>query len=326
MAAGSEDDFAHRSRELDRANQRHRPRRFLSLLLHWLGTALGSPRPVDRQPVPEPAPSQVAVTYGGHATVLIRYAGLCVAVDPMLGNRLGPLGLIRRALAPGITGAELADVDVALICSPDPAHLHLPTLARLPRRATVVVPVGAGPQIAELGFDRVLSLAPDQSFSQAGVDIHTTPVRSDGPSGLGYVIRGDGPTLFVCGRSAYTSSFREIGTRHRPDLALLPIGGYSPRSFRERHMSPIDALYAFEDLRARLLVPIHYGAFPLSYERLGEPARWLARLVAERQLENFVVPLAPGESRIFTNPARIKRPTPHAHLSATDLVIGAPQL
>ena len=35
-------------------------------------------------------------------------------------------------------------------------------------------------------------------------------------------------------------------------------------------MSPLDALYAFEDLRARLLVPIHHGAFALSYERLDE--------------------------------------------------------
>ena len=43
-------------------------------------------------------------------------------------------------------------------------------------------------------------------------------------------------------------------------------------------MSPLDALYAFEDLRARLLVPIHHGAFPLSYERLDEPVRWLIEL------------------------------------------------
>ena len=44
-------------------------------------------------------------------------------------------------------------------------------------------------------------------------------------------------------------------------------------------MSPLDALYAFEDLRARLLVPIHHGAFALSYEQLGGYVIFLLVLV-----------------------------------------------
>jgi L-ascorbate metabolism protein UlaG (beta-lactamase superfamily) len=64
-------------------------------------------------------------------------------------------------------------------------------------------------------------------------------------------------------------------------------------------MSPLDALYAFEDLRARVMVPIHHGAFALSYERLGEPARWLRELVAERDLDAHVRLLEPGESAVW---------------------------
>ncbi len=321
-ASGDEFDFARRLKDLDRANRRHRPRRYPSLLMRWLASAIGSPRPVECEPIPTVSPSQISITFGGHASLLIQYSKLRIAFDPMLGNRLGRLGLIRRAQAPGLRQQDLANADVVLISNPTPAHLHLPTLSRLPRSTTIVVPLGAAGRLDELGFDKVLALAPDQSFSQSGIDIHTTASQGDGPLGLGYVIRGNGPTLFACGRGGYGSSFREIGERHRPDLALLPIGGYWPRSFRRRHLSPIDALYAFEDLRARLLIPIHHGAFPLSYERLGEPTRWLGRLVAERDLDDFVVWLAPGESRIFTNPARLKRPTPHLHLRTTDLSLG----
>ncbi|HUQ06857.1 MAG TPA: hypothetical protein VM261_30400, partial [Kofleriaceae bacterium] len=84
----------------------------------------------------------------------------------------------------------------------------------------------------------------------------------------------------------------------------LPIGGFLPLSFRARHMSPLDALYAFEDLRARLLIPIHHGAFSLSYEKVGEPARWLRELVRERELDAHVRVLDPGESEVFTSPRR----------------------
>ncbi len=82
---------------------------------------------------------------------------------------------------------------------------------------------------------------------------------------------------------------------------MLPIGGFMPRSFRDRHMSPLDALYAFEDLRSRMLVPIHHGAFPLSYERLDEPARWLVELATERGLRDHVQMMSAGQTERFVD-------------------------
>ena len=64
-------------------------------------------------------------------------------------------------------------------------------------------------------------------------------------------------------------------------------------------MSPLDALYAFEDLRARLLVPIHHGAFPLSYERLDEPVRWLTELASTRGVRDHVRIMAAGQTERF---------------------------
>lgn len=64
-------------------------------------------------------------------------------------------------------------------------------------------------------------------------------------------------------------------------------------------MSPLDALYAFEDLRARLLVPIHHGAFALSYERLDEPARWLIELAASRGIRDHVMVMKAGQTERF---------------------------
>ena len=58
-----------------------------------------------------------------------------------------------------------------------------------------------------------------------------------------------------------------------------------------------------EDLRARLLIPIHHGAFALSYERLDEPARWLSELARQRGLRDHVLVMAPGQTERFVAPA-----------------------
>jgi hypothetical protein len=92
-------------------------------------------------------------------------------------------------------------------------------------------------------------------------------------------VRTPDATVYVAGDTGYFSGFAEIGRRFRPDVALLPIAGYEPASFREEHMSPLDAVYAFEDLGARVLIPTSYGSFPLSYEPLGAPLEWLHEIM-----------------------------------------------
>jgi L-ascorbate metabolism protein UlaG (beta-lactamase superfamily) len=288
-------------RELDlaRRNRERAPRRYRSLVLHWLGAALRRPARPTPAPLPAIGARQVGVTFVGHASALVRYANLTIACDPMLGAWIGPA---RREAAPGLSPAELGDVDLVLICRGGPEHLHPATLAHVPRAATVVCPPGTAARLSRLGFARLVELAVGSSIEHRRVDVTAAAVRGGGGPASAYVIRGDGPSVFVCGDGGYFSGFADVGRRYRPDVALLPIGGFAPRSFRERHLSPIDALFAFEDLGARLMIPIRHGAFALSYERLEEPRRWLDELIAERGLGEHVLPLAPGESKVFSLP------------------------
>jgi L-ascorbate metabolism protein UlaG (beta-lactamase superfamily) len=82
-------------------------------------------------------------------------------------------------------------------------------------------------------------------------------------------------------------------------VALLPIAGYEPTGFREEHLSPLDALYAFEDLGARMLIPTSYGSFPLSYEPLDAPLAWLREAARARGLAQRVAVLDHGETCTF---------------------------
>ena len=249
--------------------------------------------------MPAPEPGQCVVTFGGHATVLARYHKLAVAFDPMLGRWVGG---VRRAVEPGLAPGDFSDVDLVLISHRHADHLHLPTLRKLPRTATIVVPAGGASWVSMLGFSRVIELQPGSDCELRGLHViacATSHGEDDLARGLSYVVRGDGPSLYLCGDSGYFSGFADVGERFAPDIALLPIGGFLPGSFRSRHMSPLDALYAFEDLRARLLVPIHHGAFALSYERLDEPVRWLLELAQVAFGREHVIVMAPGQTERF---------------------------
>lgn len=289
--------------ELRRLHRDVPVRRYRSLVGHWLARWFRAPRPATAEPVPDIVPGQLAVTFGGHATVIARYHGVTVAFDPMLGRWVGG---VRRAVEPGLLADDFRAVDLVLISHRHADHLHLPTLRKLPRTATVVVPPGAATAISGLGFARVIELAPGADLELRGVQV-TACATSHGEHelarGVSYVVRGPGPSLYLCGDSGYFPGFADVGARFAPDIALLPIGGFLPASFRARHMSPLDALYAFEDLRSRVLVPIHHGAFALSYEQLDEPARWLLELAKTRGLRDHVVVMAAGQSERFVTPA-----------------------
>jgi N-acyl-phosphatidylethanolamine-hydrolysing phospholipase D len=48
---------------------------------------------------------------------------------------------------------------------------------------------------------------------------------------------------------------------------------------QEAHMDPAEAFRTFQDLRARWLLPMHWGTFDLTDEPLDEPPRALERAV-----------------------------------------------
>lgn len=274
-----------------------------SLLWHWFSRWWRAPAPTAKAVVPPPLPGQLALAFGGHSTVLLRYHNVDIVCDPMLGAWQGG---VRRQRAAGLDAEQLATAAVVLISSLDPFHLHPPTLRLVPRTATVIVPPGGARHVTALGFARVIELGDGADFAEGRVLIHAARVaRAELPATNAYVVRGHGPTVLFCGDGAYGEVFGDIGARFEPDIALLPISGFRPLALRANHMSPLDALEAFHDLRARLFVPVRWGAFTLSYERLDEPVRWLRDLTDEDELLAHVRVLVPGEAELFAAPSSL---------------------
>lgn len=287
-------DFLERVKELDfehRGHERGVARVTMSLGFlragwrrWWTPT-----RPTTAAAVPHPPPGAVALTFVGHATVMITTPAARVLTDPLLENSLCGLRRVRAAAA---HDNDLADVNLVLISHAHRDHLSRTSLARLPRRATIVVPPRCAPLVRDLGFNLVVELEPGQKLPFADLEVLSVPARHSGKRSVfdrhrraasGYIIRTHERVVYFAGDTGYFSGLAEIGRSFAPDVALLPIGGYQPAPFRREHLSPLDALYAFQDLRARIFIPITYGSFELGYEPIDEPLRWLRALAQERE-------------------------------------------
>jgi L-ascorbate metabolism protein UlaG (beta-lactamase superfamily) len=257
-------------------------------------------------------PHELGVTFIGHSSFLVQTAGQNLLFDPVFSTWLI---LLRRQRRPGVRVRDLPPIDVVLLSHAHMDHLDRSSLRRVvraTRRCTgrapvVVVPSDVADVVRRLGFSQVIELAWWERYVAGRLAITHTPAKhwgtrwiTDGHRGYGgYLVEGGARRLYYSGDTGYFTGFHEIGARVRPEVALLPIGAYTPDSYRSVHMSPEDALRAFADLGAERMVPMHYGTFWLSEEPLDEP---LPRLLASAErlgVSERIAVIREGETRTF---------------------------
>ena len=280
---------------------------------------------------PQVGADETAVTFIGHSSFLIQTAGRALLVDPVFATRLI---LLRRQRRPGLRVADLPAIDAVLLTHAHMDHLDRPSLravTRAMRRRGLPAPVAIVPKrvedlVRDLGFARIEPLEWWQSVqlayarkphlvegqqrrdaegSAGNFTITMTPARhwgarmfKDTHRGFGgYVIESAaGPTIYHSGDTAYFGGFAEIGRRLHPEIALLPIGAYFPDSYRSVHTSPEEALRAFLDLKAGVMIPMHYGTFRLGREPMDEPLPRLMSAAERAGVRDRVMALGEGES------------------------------
>jgi len=258
------------------------------------------------------ANGQLGVTFIGHASFFLQMGGMNVVIDPNFARWLFVLKRLRR---PGLLLHDLPPIDVVLVTHAHFDHLHrqsLRAIARQTRREAgrapaLVVPHHVFDLVSDLGFREIIELEWWNAYHAGGLEVTHVPSRHWGARVLkdsyrgygGYVLRAGKHSVYHAGDTAYFAGFREIGRRLSPQVALLPIGAYNPPQFRNVHTSPADAMQAFLDLKARWMVPMHYGTFRLSHEPIDEPLEWLAQEARSAGVKDRVVVLEEGITQTF---------------------------
>jgi L-ascorbate metabolism protein UlaG (beta-lactamase superfamily) len=268
-------------------------------LAGWLGRGRGRfrwfdelhrpPRPLNRPDVRRWRDHRLAAAWLGHATILLRMAGLTILTDPVMSSCVGVgLGLItagpRRCIAPALSLQQLPEIDLILISHAHFDHLDRPTLARLPRHIPIITADKTADLIEDLGFKSVRESKWGESLQHGGLRITAQQVRHWGARTFydqhrgynAYLLEGDGRRVLYGGDSAYQEHFKSIG---KVDLAILGIGAYDP--WIQGHANPEQAWEMAQHVDAKYVLPMHHSTFKLSHEPMDEPIRRLEQIAGE---------------------------------------------
>jgi L-ascorbate metabolism protein UlaG (beta-lactamase superfamily) len=260
---------------------------------------------VQHRPVfPKLRKGQIGLTWIGHASFLIQTPKHNILVDPNWANWLIVIRRLKRA---GIAINDLPNIDLVLITHAHFDHLNRRTLAAVAAQQPIVVPSGVSNLVHDLGFRHVHEMNWWDEWQHDGLKITFTPAKHWGARVLhdshrgygGYVIEFEGRQVYHCGDSAYFSGFREIGRRLNPEIALLPIGAYDPPSGRDVHMGPEQAVQAFQELQSKMLIPMHFGTYRMSYEPMHEPEERLKLAGAQHDCLKQIHFLTEGMPQVF---------------------------
>lgn len=228
--------------------------------------------------------SEDYIIWLGHASYLIRVDGVTFITDPLLMDNL----FLKRKSELPFPLEQFPQIDYLLLSHNHRDHCD---------ESSVKWVIENNPEIkilTGLGIKAVIeSWIEDQEIQEAGwyqafeingseLSIHYVPSRhwskrwlNDDNKSLwgGFYLQANQASIYFMGDSGAGPHFNDIkNTLGSPEYCLMGIGAYKPEWFmHQAHISPNDAIEAFNVLEGSYFIPMHYGTFDLSDEPLLEP-------------------------------------------------------
>ena len=203
------------------------------------------------------------LTYLGHSTILIQTSsGVRILIDPWTINNpacpsewksVDSLGKLDMILITHIHNDHAGDAETVIRANPDANIVGIYEACNwiTSKGARHTLPMNIGGTQNVEGIDITMTRA-DHSSSFTEPD--GTVVY--GGSAAGYILKlEDGLTVYAAGDTALFGEMALISSLYKPTVAILPIGDLFT-------MGPIQASEAIRILKARQIIPIHYGTFP----------------------------------------------------------------
>ena len=278
----------------------------------------GGPSVEPTEPVPvvrtDPAALAVApasglrVTWFGHSSSLIEVDGTRLLADPIWSDRASPFEWVgpHRWYPPTIALDRLPTIDAVLISHDHYDHLDYPTIVAMRAWKNVfIVPLGIGAHLARWGIpeNRIVELDWWQSTRVGALTVTLVPARhasgrlnaqSDLTLWGGFALVGTQHRVYYSGDTGLFDAMNEIGRRFGPfDVALIEAGQYDA-DWPDWHLGPEQSVLSAQRVRARALIPVHWGLFRLAHHGWTEPVERV--LAAARCTDLPVLTPRPGQS------------------------------
>ncbi|MCB0508593.1 MAG: MBL fold metallo-hydrolase [Chitinophagales bacterium] len=243
------------------------------------------------------------ITWLGHSSFYIQLQQIKILTDPVFYS-LTPLLKRKHPLPCNIS--DFKDINYIILSHGHRDHLDIPTLKKLCKqnpKVEVLCPLGFEKMLQKIGFTKIQEAAWWQRYNTQSITIDFLPAKhwnrrfiTDYNTTLwgSFALSIIDKKIYFAGDTAYDQHFKEIQEHYQNfDFCLMPIGAYKPRYVMKwAHISPEEAIQAFQELQGKTFIPMHYGTFDLSDEPASEPIRIIEK---NMQLDGALKTLKVGE-------------------------------
>ena len=244
------------------------------------------------------SPDKNVLVWFGHSSYFMQVDGRKFLVDPVFSGSASPLGFTTRSF-PGsdvYSVDDMPEIDYLIITHDHYDHMDYETLKLLkPKVKKVITSLGVGEHLDRWDYDKKLIIEKswnEQEQLEPSFTINTTPARHFSGRTFkrnqslwqSFVLTTPTLRLFLGGDSGYDTHFAEIGNKYGPfDLVILECGQYN-KNWRYIHMLPPEVVQAAHDLKAKWLLPVHWGKFTLSLHDWDEPITAVTTIAKEKDM------------------------------------------
>ena len=248
----------------------------------------------------------------GHSSVFLRMNRKNILIDPIWNRYSSPVPLIGPKRFPGevLKASQLPEIDLVLITHNHYDHLDKSTIRSLDAQVKrYIAPNGVGGNLRSFGIpaSKMTELGWYEEADVDGLRVICTPSQHNSSRNFldwnrtlwgSYVLKDGTHTVFDSGDGGFGNHFSEIRERYgAPDLAIMECGQYGEK-WHFNHMFPEESVQACQMLRAKLAVPVHWGAYVLSNHPWDDPPRRF-RQRAEELNQRFRIPVLNQLIQVF---------------------------
>ncbi len=240
-----------------------------------------------------------AVVWFGHSSYLVAIDGITILVDPVFCGYASPFSFFIKAFdgANEYDVEDLPEIDFLLLTHDHYDHLDYKTIkkihAKIPK---IICSLGVGSHLEYWGVEsekiNELDWNEDYNLTEK-IKITATAARHFSGRGIkraqtfwsSFVLKSNEYSVFLGGDSGYGNHFKTIGEKYGPfDLALLECGQYN-LAWHHIHVMPEELVIAAKELKAKMVMPVHWAKFALALHPWTDPIERLIKAAQENNVE-----------------------------------------